>query len=558
MKPALLLAGLAATHALWAGPPDASPGPLPTSHFAPTRTDPPAARPIEGELRFSDAADTLVTGALALHVDSFGIASDPALDLTRLPSFRIHWISDNDDAIPVERLPQAGEHPLWEFIAGPGRVWTPVDQPGIVRLGFPFTLKESLQNCVHDGLATVDLPAGGGRAEMTWQVSAQTCAYLKFELAGRAQVEWLPGTVPGRQNVVNAYREEVGRRLPVRPVTALAEHWPEVDPAALAPASRDDLTVFGLVIDGVHYRGGCDTAHGPHPYCDARVLPSYSTAKSLFAGLGYLHLLRRFPELATATVAQWVPGCRLDDGRWDDVTLEQLLDMSSGNFASRLPQVDEFDEASSTLFITPDNATRTRIACTAWPRQAEPGTVAVYHSSDHYLLGVALARFLVARNGPAADLFNDVLFDRILSTLEPGPMLAYTERTHDQDRQPFVAYGLLYQSDDVARLGQALPALLGDQNIFPENTYDEVLFRNIKPSLEWPGGERYRLGWWGFDAGPVLGCKSPAWIPFMTGYGGIIWALLPNGMTYYRFTDGEHQPWRDAIRQAHKIRPICH
>lgn len=39
----------------------------------------------------------------------------------------------------------------------------------------------------------------------------------------------------------------------------------------------------------------------------------------------------------------------------------------------------------------------------------------------------------------------------------------------------------------------------------------------------------------------------------MSGYGGIIFALLPNGISYYYFTDGGHGSWKDAAVELNKI-----
>ena len=43
----------------------------------------------------------------------------------------------------------------------------------------------------------------------------------------------------------------------------------------------------------------------------------------------------------------------------------------------------------------------------------------------------------------------------------------------------------------------------------------------------------------------------------MSGFGGIIVALLPNGMTYYYFSDGGKYAWAKAAKEAAKISPIC-
>ena len=43
----------------------------------------------------------------------------------------------------------------------------------------------------------------------------------------------------------------------------------------------------------------------------------------------------------------------------------------------------------------------------------------------------------------------------------------------------------------------------------------------------------------------------------MSGYGGIVVALLPNGMTYYYFSDGGSFVFSRAVAEADKIKPFC-
>jgi hypothetical protein len=54
-----------------------------------------------------------------------------------------------------------------------------------------------------------------------------------------------------------------------------------------------------------------------------------------------------------------------------------------------------------------------------------------------------------------------------------------------------------------------------------------------------------------------LGCQNPTWIPFLSGYGGITVALMPNGMNYYYFSDGGVFSWARAAAEANRIRTFC-
>ena len=73
-----------------------------------------------------------------------------------------------------------------------------------------------------------------------------------------------------------------------------------------------------------------------------------------------------------------------------------------------------------------------------------------------------------------------------------------------------------------------------------------------------PGpGLRYNNGFWAWNAGPVVGCKADVWVPFLSGYGGIIVALFPNGISYYFVSDGRDFMWARAARAVHAIRSVC-
>lgn len=89
--------------------------------------------------------------------------------------------------------------------------------------------------------------------------------------------------------LIATFRQERASRMPTRPLSALATDYPGIDVSAFAsPADVNpaNLTTFGLVANGVHYLGGCDTRAGPYPFCEALLVPSYSLAKSLVGGLG--------------------------------------------------------------------------------------------------------------------------------------------------------------------------------------------------------------------------------------------------------------------------------
>jgi hypothetical protein len=218
--------------------------------------------------------------------------------------------------------------------------------------------------------------------------------------------------------------------------------------------------------------------------------------------------------------------------------------MSTGLFDSEEFEADEGAPRKIEQFFVPTtNSARIAFACTAWPKQAPPGTRQVYHTSDTWLLGVAVNRYLQARAGRGADIHRDVLLRDIYGPLLLSPATQHTLRSSDADAQPYAGFGQTFTPDDVARLGLYLSRRTPDFDTVPD----------------WPAarGERYRNGVWAVDAAAITGCPGPLWIPFLSGYGGITIAMLPHGSLLYVFGDGNEFRWLRTAAQLHAIQTWC-
>jgi hypothetical protein len=319
-----------------------------------------------------------------------------------------------------------------------------------------------------------------------------------------------------------------------------------------------DASVYGLVLNDVHYRSECPTRYGPYPFCDVLDLPSYSLAKSVLAGLAYLLLSNRWPEFAAIPVSRLVPECRLADQRWDEVTAAHLVNMTTGNYRSAVFNADE-DNDMGAFFTAETHADKLRFSCEAWPRQSSAGTQWVYHTTDTYLLGVAMNNFLKQKLGDEADIHRDLLYPEIFEPLDLSPVLSWSQRTYDDRAQPFTGYGLIFYSDDLVRIALALNSDSSIRTTLAATDFATAMFRAGAPWPAPPGpqGLAYSLGFWGVDAAGWIDCSTATWIPFMSGYGGIVVALLPNGGVYYFFTDSNQHGFRKAAVEANKALNFC-
>lgn len=537
--------------------------PVPTGEFAPSTQ---ASAPIAGFTgRLILSRDRTNRG---LHVirDDYGTARAAADNLQSLPPFDFELVADGDNLIPVLRGPVRSAHPLWEFVVEPGRLWSEPGDGGYTRAALPFSLTERNANCTHNGLMTFLFNGHGEISRVAYQMGSETCLYLKFDLWGTLPAKLRAQAVPTAARVITDYRGDVARRLLTRPIGDLARDFPGADPSGFAnPAevAPEDMTLFGLVVDGVHYVGGCQTRHGPHPYCDVVDLPSYSLAKSLVAGLGSLALAREFPELLDEHIADYVPECWRAGG-WADVRFRDALDMATGHYGSSLYDEDEKSGAMIDFFLAEDHRTKIRFACSHFPRKSAPGKIWVYHTIDTYVLGTALEAFVKKNRGKDADFYDDVLIERLWKPLGLSPVTHSTRRTRDASAQAFTGWGLTLQRDDIARLGQFLAAP-GTPRIDGKAVLDEreaaiALQRdpNDRGLAALDGSFRYARGFWAHEISRYIGCPEPVWVPYMVGFGGLTVLLMPNGLVYYYVSDGGAYRWARAAAEAHRIRPMCH
>jgi len=488
----------------------------------------------------------------------------PLREYARPPTFDFGFAQVDGRLVPVERGIVAGDGERWDWIVGPGKVWQQGDDGDWSRASVPFALIEKNANCMHHGVLTFRYRGETEVSRVAYQVSQETCRYFQFNAWGAARATRTADTSIDRAAIGAAYRREVARRLPVKPIEHLRKDHPGLDPASFGSAEEiapRDMTVYGVLIRGVHYSGGCETRHGRYPYCDEMPLPSYSLAKTVMAGSALMRAEALHPGVRRLLVTDYVPECR-DAGGWDGVTFENLLDMATGRYDSADTDADENVANTSRFFLSTTHAEKIRIACTVYPRKDPPGKRWVYHTSDTYILGGALSAWWRKEKGPEADFFRDLLVEPVYRRLGLSPEIATSRRTPDDAAQPFSGWGLVLRRDDIVKLGGFLA--IGDGKLGKDTLLDPQMVRASLQRDETDtglpardGSFRYNDGVYAWNIAEYLGCRKPAWIPFMAGYGGIVVAMLPSGIVYYYVSDGGEFRWARAAAEASRLRSIC-
>lgn len=348
----------------------------------------------------------------------------------------------------------------------------------------------------------------------------------------------------------------------------------------------EDITTYGLVFGGVHYSSGCPTRFGEYAFCEEMRLPSYSIAKSVFAGVALMRLGQLYGSRTYDLRIKDYVAPQANEGNWEQTTFGNTSDMTTGNFNSDAYEGDEDSSVNDKFLVDESLESKTRDAFAFHAKSVPPGTTWVYQSAATFLLTQAMNAYLRQKQGPNADIFTLVKSD-VYEPLRMSPGFMSTIRTENSPNgAPAGYYGLFFNKDDVAKISRFLNdgtgKIRGEQVLEPTRLA-EALFRG--PAVEQAGvqilgrnphsalggividknsqpvsnGRRYAHGFWGRRITGVefRNFQCDFWISLMNGYGGNTILLLPNGATFYVFSDGYEFPWTQPFSLAAQLAPTC-
>jgi hypothetical protein len=531
-------------------------------------------------------------GRFVLHSDIFQIVSAGDSEWKHLPEFSFQFVQSESYLVPaVQGLVITGS-PAWNYILGPGRVWRENRDDGYSRASFPFALVQRNQNCVHNGEMTFlfSNTKSPRVSNVYYQITQETCYPMKFDMWGTAEASYAPGAVAGSDTLKQDHATEIRNRMATKPLSALAAdfHKSGVNLTAFSRAYKhpEDLTTYGVAINGVNYTAGCRTRSGEYAFCDDMRLPSYSIAKSMFAGVALMRLGQLYGTgVYNELIKNFIPE-KFIQGKWDATTFNHASDMATGNYNLDGYEADEDSPAMDPFLVDESYAAKLVDAFALKKSFAPPGTKWVYQSSATFVLTQAMNSYLKQRQGNAADLFN-LVRDDVYKRLHVSAGGLTTIRTDNSATgAPSGYYGLFLNKDDVAKIGSFLnkgDGVIESAPILEATRLNEALFRSsnatnvgvpimgsipastLGPSQLGSGKapasntRRYAHGFWGKYVTtaefPEYSCNF--WVSLMSGYGGNVVALLPNGATFYVFSDGREFLWVDSVREVGKLAPMC-
>jgi len=326
--------------------------------------------------------------------------------------------------------------------------------------------------------------------------------------------------------------------------------------------------VTGMIIDGVIYHQPCYTRYGNYPYCEEMRQGAYSTTKSMGAAIALLRLAQKYGDYVfDLYIKDYVAVTAEHDG-WSNVTFADALNMATGigdnspNQSSNDIFADENTAKMERWQKADTNAEKLEIVFSYGNYSWGPGEVFRYNSTHTYILAAAMDAFYKSIEGSDSNLWDMVTHE----VLEPigikhAPMI-HTVEDDGSMGIPVLYVGLFPTMDDVAKIStlyQNHGVHNGEQLLHSIKT-QEALYRADKQGLPsfWAnngyGDSQYLYSFW---SEPLLkdGCFFQ--VPYMSGFGGNIVALLPHGVTAFRFADASEYSATDMVRAAASIGTIC-
>jgi len=529
---------------------------MPASAAAPTDT-------FEGRLELANPASN---GSVEVITDTYGAFYGSDSPWEHLAAFSFEFVQDGSYLIPAQQgLVYTGSQ-AWNYIVGPGRAWTESDDSGYTRASFPFALVNRNDNCTHNGEMTFlfSNSKSPNISNVRYQITQETCGYMRFNLWGKIAATYTPYSVANDATIKSNNEAEVANRLPVKPLSALTTDFPNsgVVPANMISAyqSQQYIITYGLFINGVIYTSGCPTRYGEYAYCNEMRLPTFSVTKSMLNGVAMMRLGQLYgPGVYSQLIRNYVPQYTAG-GNWSNVTFDDTINLATGNYLSAVSMSDENTPQAIAFIDAEDYATKINDAFTAFPSQAPPGTVFVYHSTDQFIANQAMNAYLQQQQGSGADIFNMARQD-VFAPIHISQGFD-TLRTDNSATGKSLGYsGLFVIQDDIAKIDKLLNndgGKIGGKQILDPVRLQETLQRTGAPfgipeSTTGPPVDMYFNG---FHADQMTYSCS-FWVPNMAGSGGIIVALFPNGSTFYLVSDNNEWDWTHALSESNKLVPMC-
>jgi CubicO group peptidase (beta-lactamase class C family) len=543
-------------------------GPVANSYFMPQ--DSAAA----AHHRFSGAI-TIPEHAMRSNPEAIEPADIRGKKTQLFPGVTLQFVSHGEYLVPVERniIEPPGSDSYWHFHAGPGRVWSEEDDNGMSRASFPFFLTNLFENETYNGIATF-LYDDDSVSQLRYQIVQQLSPFMvktKFIAWHQQAMAYEPQDIAA-DTLIADFEEELADRLVWHDWSKLEDKY-GADLFSDFDSGIDPSLVVagGLVIDGEVYVHSMATLYGDYPYPREMRHGVWSVTKTLTGLVTLSRMAEKYGnEILEYKIKDLVQVTADHDG-WEDVTLRHAMSMATGigpgttnlkpnNFSDGNYDVDYDDYVDWMFAPTAQEKLDLLFKVPNYPWG--PGEVARYRDRDIFVGAAAMDSLYRSKEGDDADLWQ-MMLDEVYGPI--GVHHLPQTRTWEVDRPgvPLLAWGVYVTIDDVAKIagliqngGSHKGVQLLSKDVLAEALYKTDVRGLPTGASNKYGINTYHLTVWHHNYSTSSGQTYT--IPGMSGYGGNLVRIMPNGMIGFRMGNGGSKPVEQMIGIADRIRPFDH
>ncbi|WP_444994053.1 serine hydrolase [Aliikangiella sp. IMCC44359] len=490
--------------------------------------------------------------------------------MRQFPEVEIAFVSHSGYLIPKERdiIITDPNQTYWRIILSPGKVWSEEADGNMSRASFPFILTETGWNSALNGLATF-IYDDNQVSNIRVQIVQHTAPGIRGEAAATLEQSFTPTPNFDPAKLINDFEQELNERLVVEEWNQLTEQFPEINWALFNSAlSETDISASGIWLNNKLYIQGCKTSYGDYPYCRFMRHGIFSATKPAAGGLAMSYLAQRYgTEILDYLIKDYVDVSANHNG-WEQVRFIDALNMATGignndhDPNSTNSSADEHGPLTGEWSRALTAQEKLNISFQQYGNYPwGPGEVFRYNTSHYFILSAAMDNLVRQREGIGLwQLLKENVYEPI--GIRHSPMMHTTEP--DLSRGvAILGVGMYPTIEDMIKISKLFHqnGYYNGEQLLDELTVRKALFRTNELGLpshqhnNADGQGRYLMSFFSVPYKAKQGCTIH--VPLLSGAGGNLVTILPNGVIALRFADAQNYDARSMIEVSGQLSPLC-
>lgn len=489
------------------------------------------------------------------------------------PGVALQFVSHGEYLLPVERniIEPPGSESYWQISVSPGRVWSEEADGGSSRASFPFFLTNLFENETYNGIATF-LYDDDSVSQLRYQIVQQLSPFMvktKFIAWHQQPIAYEPHDIE-TDALFADFDKELADRLVWRDWSILEDKYGAKLFSDFDSGIDPSLVVAGgLVIDNEVYVHSMATPYGDYPFPREMRHGVWSATKTLTGLVTLMRMAQKYgDEILDYKIKDYVHVTAEHDG-WENVRIRHAMSMATGigpgttninpNVFSDGNYDVDYDSYIDWMFA-PTVQEKLDLLFKVPNYPWGPGEVPRYRDRDIFVAAVALDNLYRSKEGDDANLWQ-MMLDEVYRPIGIHHLPMSRTREADRPGVPLLAWGVYVTIDDVAKIAGLIQErgahdgvqLLSNAGL-AEALYDTDVRGLPTGESNKYGINTYHLTVWHENYTTSSG--KTCTISTMSGYGGNIVKLMPNGIIGFRMGNGGDKPVEQMIVIADKIRPF--